>query len=190
MATDNAHLLKIATYASVATASLLILTKLGAWLLTGSVSILASLVDSVMDVGASLVNLFAVRYALMPADDEHRFGHGKAEALAGLGQATFIAGSAVFLVLHAIDRILHPQSLAQLEVGLAVMLFAIAATIVLLTIQHRVSRRTGSTAIRADALHYATALAAQGTTPHVADGTACTLAGLAAAHAHLKETTK
>lgn len=159
MATDHARLLKIATYASVATASLLILAKLAAWLLTGSVSLLASLVDSVMDAGASLVNLFAVRYALMPADDEHRFGHGKAEALAGPGQATFIAGSAVFLVLHAIDRILHPQPLAQLEVGLAVMLFAIAATIVLLTIQHRVIRRTGSTAIRADALHYATDLA-------------------------------
>lgn len=159
MTSTNAQLLRLATYASVATAAVLIVAKLAAWLLTGSVSILASLVDSVMDVGASLVNLFAVRYSLTPADAEHRFGHGKAEALAGLGQATFIAGSAAFLVLHAIDRLLHPQPLSQLGVGLAVMLFAIAATIALLAIQHHVIRRTRSTAIRADALHYATDLA-------------------------------
>ncbi len=164
MTPEIARLLRIATYASVATASVLIVAKLVAWLLTGSVSVLASLVDSLMDVGASLVNLFAVRYSLMPADDEHRFGHGKAEALAGLGQATFIVGSAVFLVLHAIDRLLHPQPLAQVGVGLAVMLFAIAATVILLLVQHHVIRRTHSTAIRADALHYATDLATNSAT--------------------------
>ena len=164
MPSDAAKLLRIATYASVATATLLILAKTVAWLLTGSVSVMASLVDSVMDAGASLINLFAVRYSLMPADDEHRFGHGKAEALAGLGQATFIAGSAVFLVLHAFDRLLHPQPLAQIGVGLAVMLFAILATVVLLWIQHYVIKRTNSTAIRADALHYATDLATNSAT--------------------------
>ncbi len=164
MPSDTAKLLRIATYASVATATLLILAKTVAWLLTGSVSVMASLVDSVMDAGASLINLFAVRYSLMPADDEHRFGHGKAEALAGLGQATFIAGSAVFLVLHAFDRLLHPQPLAQIGVGLAVMLFAILATVVLLWIQHYVIKRTNSTAIRADALHYATDLATNSAT--------------------------
>ncbi len=159
MTASKARLLTIATYASVITAGLLIVAKLAAWLLTGSVSILASLVDSVMDIGASLVNLFAVRYSLMPADAEHRFGHGKAEALAGLGQATFIAGSAVFLMLHAIDRLLNPKPLADLGIGLAVMVLAIGATVLLLLIQHHVIRRTGSTAIRADALHYATDLA-------------------------------
>ena len=164
MPSNTARLLRIATYASVATATLLILAKMVAWLLTGSVSVMASLVDSVMDAAASLVNLFAVRYSLMPADAEHRFGHGKAEALAGLGQATFIAGSAAFLVLHAVDRLLHPQPLAQLGVGLSVMLFAIAATVVLLSIQHYVIKRTGSTAIRADALHYATDLATNSAT--------------------------
>ena len=164
MTPEIARLLRIATYASVATASILIVAKLAAWLLTGSVSVLASLVDSLMDAGASLVNLFAVRYSLMPADDEHRFGHGKAEALAGLGQATFIVGSAVFLVLHAIDRLLHPQPLAQVGVGLAVMLFAIVATLILLLVQHHVIRRTHSTAIRADALHYATDLATNSAT--------------------------
>jgi len=159
MTAHIARLLRLATHASVATAGILILAKLAAWLLTGSVSVLASLVDSVMDAGASLVNLFAVRYSLIPADEEHRFGHGKAEALAALAQATFIAGSAVFLLLETIDRMLHPQPLAELGVGLTVMLFAIAATLVLLGVQHHVIRQTGSTAIRADALHYATDLA-------------------------------
>ena len=162
--TDAAKLLRIATYASVATATLLILAKTVAWLLTGSVSVMASLVDSVMDAGASLINLFAVRYSLVPADDQHRFGHGKAEALAGLGQATFIAGSAAFLVMHAVDRLLHPLPLGQLGAGLAVMFFAILATIVLLSIQHYVIKRTNSTAIRADALHYATDLATNSAT--------------------------
>jgi ferrous-iron efflux pump FieF len=156
---DRGRLLRLATYASVGTATLLILVKLVAWLVTGSVSVMASLVDSLMDVGASLVNLLAVRWALQPADADHRFGHGKAESLAGLGQATFIVGSALFLGLHAVDRLLHPQPLSDLGVGVGVMLFAMAATLILLSFQRRVVRLTGSTAIRADALHYATDLA-------------------------------
>ena len=158
-ADERARLLRLATYASVATATVLILVKLAAWLVTGSVSVMASLVDSLMDVGASLVNLLAVRWALQPADAEHRFGHGKAESLAGLGQATFIVGSALFLGLHAVDRLLHPQPLAELGVGIGVMVFAMAATLILLAFQRHVVRVTGSTAIRADALHYATDLA-------------------------------
>ena len=98
----NARLLRLTGLASVATAMLLILAKTAAWMLTDSIALLASLVDSMMDSAASLINLLAIRYALIPPDDEHRFGHGKAEALAGLGQAMFIAGSSVFLVLQAI----------------------------------------------------------------------------------------
>ena len=157
--TTNARLLRLATHASVATAIILILAKLGAWLTTGSVSVLASLVDSVMDAGASLVNLLAVRWSLMPPDAEHRFGHGKAESLAALGQATFIAGSAVFLGLQAVERLLSPRPIEATGVGLTVILFAILVTLALLAFQHHVIRRTGSAAIRADALHYATDLA-------------------------------
>jgi len=164
MTHDKARLLRLATYASVATATLLILVKLAAWLITGSVSVLASLVDSLMDVGASVVNLLAVRWSLQPADAEHRFGHGKAESLAGLGQAAFIAGSAAFLALQAVDRLIHPQPLADLGVGVAVMVFAMAATLLLLSFQRHVIRATGSTAIRADALHYATDLATNSAT--------------------------
>lgn len=159
-----AQLLRWATYASVATAMLLIAGKLVAALITGSVSVLASLVDSMMDVAASLINLFAVRYSLQPADREHRFGHGKAEPLAGLAQAAFVAGSAVFLILQAIDRLLHPQPLNSTMVGVGVLLFAMVATGALLLFQRYVIRRTQSTAITADALHYATDLLSNGAT--------------------------
>lgn len=155
----RARLLRFATGASVTVAGVLIVGKLGAWLATGSVTVLASLVDSLMDALASVINLMAVRYSLLPADDEHRFGHGKAEALAGLGQATFIAGSALFLLLEAVNRLLHPEPLQEVAVGIGVMGFAIVATLLLLGIQRHVIRLTGSTAIRADALHYATDLA-------------------------------
>lgn len=161
---ETARLLRLATYASVGTASLLILAKLVAWLMTGSVSVLASLVDSALDAGASLVNLFAVRWSLMPPDAEHRFGHGKAQAIAALGQATFIGGSAVFLGFQAIDRLIHPRPVEETGVGLVVIGFAILLTLVLLAFQHFVIRRTGSAAIRADALHYATDLATNSAT--------------------------
>ncbi len=149
-----ARQMRLATTAAVATASILIVAKLAAWLWTGSVSVLASLVDSLMDSIASLINLLAVRYSLTPADREHRFGHGKAEPLAGLAQAGFICGSAVFLVVHAADRLRYPQPLDHIPVGIGVMVFSIVLTLALLVIQRRAIRRTASTAIRADALHY------------------------------------
>ena len=155
---NNERLLRLATLASVVTVSILIVTKLAAWIMTGSVSILASLIDSVMDSLASLINLVAVRYSLQPADAEHRFGHGKAEPLAGLAQAAFICGSAIFLVFHAIDRLRYPHPLEDVASGVGVMLFAIVMTLGLLAVQRHVIRRTGSTAIRADALHYASDL--------------------------------
>ena len=155
---DHAGLLKLASGASVVTAGVLIVAKLAAWSVTGSVSLLASLVDSVMDSFASLINLFAIRYSLQPADEQHRFGHGKAEPLAGLVQAGFIAGSAIFLVFHAIDRLRYTHTLDQVGVGVGVMVFAIIMTLGLLAIQRYVIKKTGSTAIRADSLHYLTDL--------------------------------
>jgi ferrous-iron efflux pump FieF len=155
---DKAKQLRIATYSSVATALLLVSMKLGAWLMTGSVSILASLMDSLMDSAASTLNLLAVRYSLVPADEEHRFGHGKAEPLAGLAQAAFISGSAVFLILHAVERLRFPRVLEDVGIGVAVMVVSIVLTALLLLIQRRAIQKTQSTAIRADALHYATDL--------------------------------
>ncbi|MEA2778811.1 MAG: ferrous-iron efflux pump FieF [Rhodospirillaceae bacterium] len=148
------RLMRLATYASVATAVVLIAAKLVAYLLTDSVSLLSTLIDSLLDVAASLVNLFAVRTALMPADAEHRFGHGKAEPIAALGQSAFIAGSALFLLVEAGNRVVNPSPIQNTGVGLAVMLFSIAATALLVAFQRYVIRRTGSVAIRADSLHY------------------------------------
>ena len=138
----------------MSTATVLFAVKLGAWFLTGSVSLLASLVDSLMDVLASGINLLAVRWSLAPPDNEHRFGHGKAESLAGLGQAAFIAGSALFLSIQAVDRLLQPVALERLDLGIWVMVFSIVATLALIVLQRYVIGRTGSLAIRADSLHY------------------------------------
>jgi ferrous-iron efflux pump FieF len=152
-------LMRRATYASVATAVLLISAKAVAYVMTDAVSLLSTLLDSLLDAAASLVNLLAVRHALTPADREHRFGHGKAEPLAALGQSAFIAGSALFLLVQAGSRLVSPQPVANTVVGLAVMAISIAATLVLVLYQRAVIRRTGSLAIKADALHYASDLA-------------------------------
>ncbi len=146
--------MRAATYASVAVAFGLILVKLVAWRLTGSVSMLSTMLDSLLDGAASLVNLLAVRQALVPADREHRFGHGKAEPLAALGQSVLIVGSAVFLTIEAVKRLAAPQPLEHVDLGIAVMLFAIVVTFALTRFQLYVVRKTGSIAIQADSLHY------------------------------------
>lgn len=151
---QTGRLMRLATYASVGVASLLIVVKLWAWAVTGSVALLSTLIDSLLDVAASAVNLWAVGHALQPADREHRFGHGKAEPLAGLGQSAFIAGSALLLLVQAGQRLSSPSAVERGEVGIAVMLFSILATVGLVTFQKRVVSKTSSVAISADSLHY------------------------------------
>ena len=151
---NTARLMRLATYASVTVASILIIVKTGAWFATESVSLLSSLVDSLLDVGASVVNLIAVHHALQPADHEHRFGHGKAEALAGLAQAAFIAGSGAFLLLESVDRFIQPREITNSETGIVVMVIAIVMTLLLVGFQSYVVKKTGSVAIGADSLHY------------------------------------
>ncbi|MBT5433089.1 MAG: cation diffusion facilitator family transporter [Alphaproteobacteria bacterium] len=150
----GARLMRIATIASVCVALILIIAKIGAAMMTGSVSLLSSLVDSLLDAFTSLINLLAVRHALQPADAEHRFGHGKAEPLAGLVQAAFIAGSGVFIVFEAIRRLNTGHEIDNGEIGIGVMLFSLLLTLGLVLFQNLVVKRTQSTAISADALHY------------------------------------
>ena len=150
----HARLLRLATRAAVAVAGLLIVAKLAAWFLTDSVAILSSLMDSVLDVGASLVNMYAVAHALVPADREHRFGHGKAEALAGLAQSAFISGSALFLVAEAVQRLIEPRAIVRDEIGIAVMVLSLVLTLGLVLFQRQVIKRTKSIAIAADSMHY------------------------------------
>lgn len=150
----TARLMKLATYASVSVASILIAAKFTAWLLTDSVSLLSTLIDSFLDAGASLLNLIAVRHALEPADQDHRFGHGKAEPLAGLAQAAFICGSAGFLLIEAGERLFHPRGIENTDIGYGVMGLAIVLTLCLVIFQRYVVNQTGSIAITADSAHY------------------------------------
>lgn len=155
----QSRLMRRATYASVTVAISLIITKLGAWAITDSVAMLSSLIDSLLDALASILNLVAVRHALQPADREHRFGHGKAESLAGLAQAAFITGSAVFLIIEAVQRLARPVAVENSEVGIAVSVYGIIVTIALVLYQGYVLKRTSSLAIAADSLHYKSDLA-------------------------------
>jgi len=150
----NASLMRRATLFAVIASVVMIIIKLVAYVMTGSVALLSSLIDSVVDLFASTVNLFAVRIALQPPDREHRFGHGKAEPLAGLAQSAFICGSALFLLLEVLNRLLHPQTIEYVSVGITVILLSMLITIVLVVYQRRVIRNTGSVAISADSLHY------------------------------------
>lgn len=143
-----------AAKAAMVAAGLMIVTKLLAWFYTDSASMLASLTDSLLDISASFINLMAIRYALMPADKEHSFGHGKAESLAGLAQSAFISASAIFLMITGISRLLNTQTVSHAGIGISVVLFSIFVTLVLVLYQSYVIKQTNSVAIRADQLHY------------------------------------
>lgn len=149
-----ATLMRHATYASISVAGAMVMVKLVAWFLTGSVSLLSSLLDSLLDAAASLVNLIAIHQALTPADREHRFGHGKAEPLASLGQSAFITGSAVLLIIQGLQHLLRPAPVTNTGIGIAVMVFAIIVTFALVRYQQHIIRRTGSLVVSSDELHY------------------------------------
>ncbi|AJJ20858.1 MULTISPECIES: CDF family cation-efflux transporter FieF [Yersinia] len=149
-----ARLVKAAALCATGLASTLLIIKIFAWWHTGSVSVLAALVDSLMDLAASLTNLFVVRYSLQPADEEHTFGHGKAESLAALAQSMFISGSALFLFLTGFQHLVSPEPLQDPGIGIWVTLVALCSTLILVTFQRWVVRKTHSQAIRADMLHY------------------------------------
>lgn len=142
------RLVSRAAIAATAMASALLLIKIFAWWYTGSVSILAALVDSLVDIAASLTNLLVVRYSLQPADDEHTFGHGKAESLAALAQSMFISGSALFLFLTSIQNLIKPTPMNDPGVGIGVTVIALICTIILVTFQRWVVRKTQSQAGR------------------------------------------
>ena len=143
-----------AAIASVAMA--LFLTALKSWaaLETGSVALLGSLADTGFDLLASLLTLFSVRYAAQPADDDHRFGHGKAEALSALVQVMLVTVSALFIGWRAIVRFGSGAPTEHPEMGIGVSLVAIVATLALLAYQRHIIRKTGSVAIHGDHLHY------------------------------------
>ena len=147
---------RLASRASLGVAVALVAVKLSAWIATGSVALLTSAVDALVDTGASLVTFLGVRYAGRPPDRDHRFGHGKGEAVAAFTQAAFLAGASLVLAFQAVQRLAFPEPLRELRVGLIVIVASLLAATGLVAMQTWVVRRTGSTAISADRVHYTT----------------------------------
>ena len=147
-------LVKRATLSAVLISVFLIIIKLLTCWFTGSMSLFASLLDSSIDLLASGLNFFLVRYALKPADDDHTFGHGKAESLAALAQSTFIIGSASILLLSSIKSIIHPTVIKSPLLGISVSIISVIVTGILVLYQKHVIKETNSKAIEADMLHY------------------------------------
>jgi ferrous-iron efflux pump FieF len=143
-----------AAVASVCVSLFLLAIKAFAYFASNSVAMLASLADSALDLFTASLNLFAIHEALTPPDREHRFGHGKAEPLAGLAQAAFITASALFLVIQAVTRILQPEPIDHGTVALLVMGVSIVLAVGLIAYERRVVARTGSVAVGADQTHY------------------------------------
>jgi ferrous-iron efflux pump FieF len=148
------RLMRRAAIASVSVSLFLVTIKTYAYFASHSVAMLASLADSALDLFTSSLNLIAIRSALTPADAEHRFGHGKAEPLAGLAQGAFICASALFLVIQAVNRIITPEPIDHSIAALIVMCVAIACAIGLILYQRKVVAMTGSIAVEADQTHY------------------------------------
>jgi ferrous-iron efflux pump FieF len=151
---QRARLVKSASYASLTLAFALVVMKSWGWQATDSVSLLSSLADSVLDVLASGVTFWAVRYSLSPADEEHRFGHGKSEGIAAFLQSLIVASSGLFVCFEAFKRVMLPKSISDPQIGVSIVLVATLATVLLVAFQRYVGRRTGSVAIIADTAHY------------------------------------
>jgi ferrous-iron efflux pump FieF len=142
------------TALSVSVAATLVIAKVIAWWMSGSVAMLASLADSALDLAASLTTFFAVRYAASPADDEHRYGHGKAEALASLVQAMLVGASAAVLTHEAWNRLIDPRPVEASGLALGVMVLSMVLTIGLVWAQSQALKRADSLAVTGDRAHY------------------------------------
>ncbi|HZI18396.1 MAG TPA: cation diffusion facilitator family transporter [Pyrinomonadaceae bacterium] len=153
---DEAEKKRAAARLSVLAAAFLIALKGATGWTTGSISVWASLLDSAMDIFASSINYFAVRAAARPPDDDHLYGHGKAESLAGLFQAAVICASGLYLIGEALSRLVTPRATEREMLGVATMLVAAAVSLLLVMRLRAVARATDSPALSADAVHYAT----------------------------------
>jgi len=158
-AAETAVLTRRVTLYSVSVAAVLVAIKAAAWLVSGSVALLASTADSGLDLLAALTTFFAVRFAATPPDAEHRYGHGKAEGFASLVQAGLVFASAALIGQEAIGDFLHPHPIARSGWAMAVMGVSILLTALLILAQGRVLKQTASVAVSGDRAHYASDLA-------------------------------
>jgi ferrous-iron efflux pump FieF len=155
----GAGLRRLASRVSLGVAIVLVAVKFGAWIATDSIMLLAAAIDALVDTASSLVTYFGVRYAEQPPDQDHRFGHGKGEAVAGFTQAMFLAGAAVVLAFQSVQRLVFPQPFVSLDIGVWVIVGSLVAAAALVAMQTWVVKKTGSTAIAADRAHYITDVA-------------------------------
>jgi cation diffusion facilitator family transporter len=152
---DQASAIKtVSTRVTLVVAALLVIAKLAGWVLTGSMALLASAIDALVDTGASIVTLMGVRYAQQPPDRDHRFGHGKGEAIAAFTQSTFLAGAAIVLAFQSVQRLVSPLPLDALQLGVWLIAGSLLIACGLVAMQSWAVRKTGSTAIAADRTHY------------------------------------
>lgn len=151
---EKNHLARGATILAVSVALTITGAKFFAWMHSGSLALLSSFVDSIFDVSSSLINLVALKYSHKPADDDHRFGHGKAEAIASFTQGLIITGVSIYIIVNGLLRIHEPKQLVDETIGLIVMGFSVALTVVLVSYQRYVFKKTKSLLVKSDSLHY------------------------------------
>ena len=156
----GAALRRLASRVSLLVAVTLVVVKLGAWLATGSVALLASAADALVDTAASLLTFYWVRFAEKPPDLHHRFGHGKGEAIAAFTEAALLSGAAVILAFQSVERLIFPEPLTAVDVGLWVTVGSLLAAVGLVAMETWVMRHTASTAIAANRANFLTDIAA------------------------------
>ncbi|MEM6901076.1 MAG: cation diffusion facilitator family transporter, partial [Pseudomonadota bacterium] len=156
IATDKESLAwaRTATLAAILVAATLCIAKIIAWLMTGSAAVLGSLADSGLDLFGSVVAAGAVRYASLPADENHRFGHQKVEALTALGQVALIAASATLVSWESVQRLISPEPIDQPLIALGVLALSLAMTVGLVIFQTLALKRSGSLIVKGDRAHY------------------------------------
>ena len=151
---QHVFLMRLSALLSIGVSGTLIVLKLCAFLLTGSLSILSTLIDSCLDLLVALINALAIYLSLKPADKQHRFGHGKAEAIGSFVQAVFLFISAVYLLFESYRHFQNDTQLTHLPTGVAVMVISIVLTLALTYIQRRIISKTHSMAVMCDCVHY------------------------------------
>ncbi len=148
-----ARLVVMASLSSIMMALLLVMAKMLVWFFSNSITILASMTDSMIDLVPSVINYIAVRFAIKPPDEDHNYGHAKIEALAGLAQCAFISASAIFLLVSSINRYFNPVQLTNIDLGIYVTVLSLILTLFVVVFQTYVIKKTDSQIIAADRLH-------------------------------------
>lgn len=148
------RLVRLTALLAICVAVIMVAMKGFAWFVTGSVALLGAFLDAIMDLSLSVMNFFVIRHAQTPADREHRFGHGKAEALAALAQASFLSLLAAYLIYESALALSDPEPIDESLVGIGIILVSIVLTLGLVFVQKRVAKATQSVAIEADSAHY------------------------------------